>query len=1514
MASTPSTSRSTAVNIQAGNVSLTVEEEPKVEKLRRHNEKQPNSKFLPYAKCAAAGFLSLLFLACGVFSKLSVISVAKSNANDGKESCRRYIMLVIILMVPQLVSFVWAFWGSLRKKNNPWPTCMSIFFCVLASVAEVVGLSFFVMLVLPMKEVSGVDSIAIMNCVGMLSIFRQIFKSYHREEQNTAARKLLSFICALTQLAGFVVIIVLNKNPKKLGYFLPPLLLVSFAWVPTIRKLQCIPQSDPLDAVDQNHLGIEEVSNGDPSNHPGEYLRIRTARRKATLICEGLKLLLTPFVTYFMYKYMNDSGKKNMADLDVGFEYLSQKTDIVFKYFLVNIFSSFVGYVVGMISCSMAMQKFCFALPITLMTPVSFFIAVGSERLFGYKWLFDHNLFVNHKQMWIAIIVFACVFLAQLLSTIYYIWHSQDLIMATERQLFWMPSYNGVMLEQNLLLNRKNELTEDYVLDRNKLAKDSCVFICTTMYHEADYEMEQLLHSIRRVDVARERSKRRIESHIWFDGAVKGDVLNSYVLQLISLVKKTLHVEVDACTRLETPYGMEMRWKLPGGMNFHIHLKDNLKVKNKKRWSQIMYMSYVLDFKIKQMNVPEADTYILTTDADIKFDADSVEALLDRLIRDPKVGAVCGRTHPIGHGPLVWYQKFDYAIGHWLQKVANHVLGSVLCCPGCFSVYRAKAVRDVLSIYSTTADHAVDFLTKDMGEDRWLCTLMVQAGWRLEYCAAAENSTHCPDAFDEFYKQRRRWIPSTLANLALVISESQITLKNNDSMSYPFILYQMANVFSTLISPGTVILIMLGGLVYGWQNINELAVLILLTLVAFGYGLMCLYTSQDLQLKTAKVLTVVYSLLMSVVFVGVLVQSVENPVKKTDVTPTPTSITLPPKSTIPPTTSTKNSKASFNVPVWISKGPHALENTFSNFLLEGKTSPKSATTSQNPSTPSPTPKEPLYQRFAISAWYLFAIVAVFVLTAFCHPTEAGCLVHGIWYLLCLPSGYLFLIIYSICNLTDRSWGTREAKTKSANDKPISKIIMDKLIWVCHGCKDDPVQEPVSEPVEPVDRTRSTTSDSSSESDSQSDQTLQESNMEESDDNSENVDENYTKTAKTEENLPTPHSPTSPTRPLKPALKKGPRSPSHDSNIEFRLPGHPKRSVHFHHKLPQFKSHTSVEDWLDGKMKKYKPNFEQNGYDDTSFICGMTDQDLIDIGIETRGHRKKLLREIEQIPLVDMGNNVPDNVDKWLADLGLHDYWLNFKNNSYDNPKALEDLKVMNSKDLSKVLTDDLHVTKKGHLKKLTTAVRKLQYPSAIERKIREARQALRKVPTWLLREENEGEEFEFWSKLRKLRLLPESKAFGQHSELADKLEDLRSSVVLAFTVANMVWIILIYVLARHASLKVQSTNFLSLAFLVAFGAIVVIQFFTMLWHRVDTLLHILARAPFRGDSPSFKGWAFSDESLIPPPTEEELQQVRRRSQRALSRDFTSSDEHQPLLGTNGRPSYRFSRPFSPRPV
>ena len=200
-----------------------------------------------------------------------------------------------------------------------------------------------------------------------------------------------------------------------------------------------------------------------------------------------------------------------------------------------------------------------------------------------------------------------------------------------------------------------------------------------------------------------------------------------------------------------------------------------------------------------------------------------------------------------------------------------------------------------------------------------------------------------------------------------------------------------------------------------------------------------------------------------------------------------------------------------------------------------------------------------------------------------------------------------------------------------------------------------------------------------------------------------------------------------------------------------------------------------------------------------------------------------------------------------------------------------------------------------------------------------------KVPAGRLKEDGDGIEDEFWTRLRELRLLPESKAFGQYSELADQLADLRNSALLCLMVANGVWIILIFSLTERTELNVIGTNPIGLGFLVVFGVILAIQFLTMLWHRVSTLLHFLARAPFRAGEGSLKGWAFNDQDLPPPPSEEELHKIRqkrlRHSRKSRSRDllqsgeFDRSGEHAPLI--NGRPgsSYNATRSrMSPLPV
>lgn len=68
-------------------------------------------------------------------------------------------------------------------------------------------------------------------------------------------------------------------------------------------------------------------------------------------------------------------------------------------------------------------------------------------------------------------------------------------------------------------------------------------------------------------------------------------------------------------------------------------------------------------------------------------------------------------------GPIVWYQEFEYAIGHWLQKATEHVFGCVLCAPGCFSLFRGSALMDdnVARCYAIRASEAGHYVQYDQG-------------------------------------------------------------------------------------------------------------------------------------------------------------------------------------------------------------------------------------------------------------------------------------------------------------------------------------------------------------------------------------------------------------------------------------------------------------------------------------------------------------------------------------------------------------------------------------------------------------------------------------------------------------------------------------------------------------------------------------------------------------------------------------------------------------------------------
>ncbi|KAK3589754.1 hypothetical protein CHS0354_021081 [Potamilus streckersoni] len=268
--------------------------------------------------------------------------------------------------------------------------------------------------------------------------------------------------------------------------------------------------------------------------------------------------------------------------------------------------------------------------------------------------------------------------------------------------------YCGVLLDQGLLINRRKDEEEVTGVDEkirdaffplpdnidqwnpkedewSPLRQDDTpmIYMCATMWHENENEMTQILKSLFRMDEdqcarrnlqlflgIRDPDYYEFEAHIFFDDAFEahGDddkffKVNGHVKQLIRTINvaagsvHNLGFKIPPPSKIDTPYGGQLLWRLPGGNKLIAHLKDKAKIRHRKRWSQVMYMYYFLGHKLMslgggktRMKTIADNMFLLALDGDVDFQPSAVRLLVDRMKRNSNVGAACGRIHPIGSG------------------------------------------------------------------------------------------------------------------------------------------------------------------------------------------------------------------------------------------------------------------------------------------------------------------------------------------------------------------------------------------------------------------------------------------------------------------------------------------------------------------------------------------------------------------------------------------------------------------------------------------------------------------------------------------------------------------------------------------------------------------------------------------------------------------------------------------------------------------------------------------------
>lgn len=177
-----------------------------------------------------------------------------------------------------------------------------------------------------------------------------------------------------------------------------------------------------------------------------------------------------------------------------------------------------------------------------------------------------------------------------------------------------------------------------------------------------------------------------------------------------------------------------------------------------------------------------------------------------------------------------------------------------------------------------------------------------------------------------------------------LLSSWRDTIRINDNISRPYVLYQFILMASTILAPSTIILMITGS----YHSVLQLDVWTSYFLSVLPVGIyiaICMLCKSSIQITAAAVLTAIYSIVMMIATVGTIISIVT-------------------------------------------------ENFGSPNVI-----------------------------------FMAGLVIIFVIAGILHPQELFCLVYGVIYFMTVPSTFILLTVFYLCNLNNVSWGTREIPKK-----------------------------------------------------------------------------------------------------------------------------------------------------------------------------------------------------------------------------------------------------------------------------------------------------------------------------------------------------------------------------------------------------------------------------------------------------------------------------------------------------
>lgn len=218
--------------------------------------------------------------------------------------------------------------------------------------------------------------------------------------------------------------------------------MLNLAWFSPLRKLQ-LRSRGAISSQNYNPLPENDGDMMSSSDRLTEFDVLSApfyarATRKSGVLTSAVKVITTPFICVFFGHFYNIVSIHDI----LGYKIMNG-LGIYNNYLGVNILCSFGIYLLGLLSCMVGIQRQAFALPLSMVTPVSIFLSSAHwacesttiRSSCGYVLGIHHyHVLIIAGMLWIGLVAY--VFL--------YVWKCQEETMVPEKDLFTIPyTYNG---------------------------------------------------------------------------------------------------------------------------------------------------------------------------------------------------------------------------------------------------------------------------------------------------------------------------------------------------------------------------------------------------------------------------------------------------------------------------------------------------------------------------------------------------------------------------------------------------------------------------------------------------------------------------------------------------------------------------------------------------------------------------------------------------------------------------------------------------------------------------------------------------------------------------------------------------------------------------------------------------------------------------------------------------------------------------------------------------------------